>query len=137
MQRESHTSEAATSGAGAEELARAEWHLRLLRSYFALQAYGGVVAGGLFLLSPILGRTVTIHGSPWVTLPVLALSSWAAFRTRRLLVRRDGDGLWLAVAAFACNLLAALSAGQFSAGAFFSGFGILLAVNVYRHLRWL
>ena len=46
MQRESHTTEAATSAAAAEELERAEWHLRLLRSYFALQAYGGVVAVG-------------------------------------------------------------------------------------------
>jgi len=134
MPTEPHIPESAMSEQTAA-LARAEAHLRLLRGYFGLQAYGGLVVGGLILLSPVLERSVTIHGKPWLTLPLFAASTWAAFRMRRLLAERNREGVWMAVGTFACSLLAAASASEFGSGAFFSALGILLTVNVYRHAR--
>ena len=63
------------------------------------------------------------------------MSTWAAFRARRLLEERNRDGLWLAAGTFACNVLAAASAGRFGLGAIFSALGIVLTLNVYRHRR--
>lgn len=134
---ESRVADSGSAELRAEILARAEGHLRLLRAYFGFQAYGSLVVVGLILLSPVVGHPFTTHGNPWLTVPTFALSAWAGLRTRHLLLKRSPEGVWMAAATFGCNLLAAASAGQLDTGAFFSGLGILLAANVYRHLRWL
>jgi hypothetical protein len=118
-----------------ESLARAEAHLRLLGDYFGLHGYTGMLAGGLILLSLLVGHPVTKHGSPWLTVPLLGLSSWAAFRTRRLLAERYREGVWMAAGTFACGLLAAASASELRSGAIYSALGGLLTFNVYRHWR--
>jgi hypothetical protein len=123
----------------ASELAlspRAEGHLALLRAYFGFQGYFGAVVAALTPLSLLFPPgIVTIQGNPWIVLPLFGLNTWAAFRTRRLLLERHPDGLWMAVATFACNLIAARSAGHIGFGAILSGLGVLLAANVYRELR--
>lgn len=118
-----------------EIVALADGHRDLLRAYFAFQAYGGLLAGGLLLLSPVIGRTAIVHGTPWVVLPFAALNTWAAFRTRRLLGDGEREGVWMAAGLFGCDLLAAVATGHPGIGAIFSGIGLLLAGSVWRGMR--
>src|SRR5262245_61572170 len=93
--------------------ATAEGHISLLRAYFGFQGYVAVFAGVLLPFSLLfhLG-IVKITGNPWMVVPLLAVNTWAAFLTRRLLLERNSDGAWMAGVVFACNLLAARSAGH-------------------------
>jgi|SRR5215831_16423762 len=114
----------------------AERYISILRAYFGFQGYVGAFVAVFLPFAWVfhLGR-VTITGNPWITLPLLAVNTWAAFRTRRLLLERDRDGAWMAGVLFACDLIAARTAGQIDFGAILSGIGVLLAINVYRNIR--
>ena len=121
-----------------EITALAAGHLDLLRFYFGLQAYGGVLAGALFVLSPFVGavgRALAVHGNPWVVLPLAALNTWAAFRTRRLLGEHERDGVRMAAVMLGCDLIGAVTTGHVMSGVLVSGTGLVLLGSVYRGLR--
>ena len=113
----------------------AESHIGLLRTYFGFQAYVGAVGLPLIPFARFLKPLFVVNGNPWVVIPVLAINTWAAFRTRRLLQERDREGAWMAGATFGWNLIVARSAGHLGSGALLSAVGILLAANVYTELR--
>jgi len=114
----------------------AERYISLLRAYFGFQGYAAVLVGALLPFSLLFHvGVVTITGNPWITLPLVAVNTWAAFRTRRLLLERHRDGALMAGATLACNLVAAGSAGHLGFGSILTGIGVLLAVNVYRDIR--
>lgn len=115
--------------------ALAAGHCDLLRAYFAWQGYGGLLAGGLLLLSPIIGHAVTVDGRPSVVLPLAAVNTWAAFRTRRLLRDRNPEGVWMSAGIFGCDFLAAIATGHPGLGAIFSGVGLILTGSVWRGIR--
>lgn len=75
----------------------AERYIAVLRAYFGFQAYAGVLAAVLLPFSLLLGGPVKITGSPWITLPLFAVNTWAAFRTRRLLLERRRDGALMGI----------------------------------------
>ena len=116
-------------------------HCDLLRAYFAFQAYGGLLAGVLLLLSPIIGHTVTVEAKPWLlarpwlVLPLAAVNTWAAFRSRRLLGHGDREGVWMAAGIFGSDLLAAIATGHPGFGAIFSGVGLVLTRSVWRGMQ--
>jgi len=114
-----------------------EGQLALLHGYFTLQAYGGVAAGAVLLLSRIArwGPIIPIPAHPWVAIPAFALGTWASFRTRRILRNRDQEGALMAGAVFAWNLVTAAATGHVGFGSLLTGLGALFSVNVYRHLR--
>jgi hypothetical protein len=107
----------------------------IVRAYFGFQAYGAIVGLALIPFARFLAPTVTVHGNPWVVMPLLAVNTWAAFRTRRLLRERDPDGAWMAGATFGWNVIVATTAGHFGFGALLSGLGVLVAANIYGELR--
>lgn len=136
MPADSHTNNRDAPDSELALSATAEGHISLLRAYFGFQGYVAVFAAVLFPFSLLfhLG-VVKITGNPWIVVPLIAVNTWAAFRTRRLLLERNSDGAWMAGVVFACNLLAARSTGHIGLGAILSGIGVLLAGNVYREIR--
>lgn len=110
-------------------------HADLLRLWFGLQAWLGVIAGGLLVLQPITGHRVTIHGNPWIVIPVAALSTWAAFLTRRLLAERELAGVWMSAVTFGCGFAGCIATGHFGTGAIISGIGFVLTGSVWRGFR--
>src|SRR5215475_2133617 len=136
MPADSHTEDRDTSASDLVLSPDTERYISLLRAYFGFQGYVGAFVGVLLPFAWMfhLGR-VTVTGNPWITLPLFVVNTWAAFRTRRLLLERDRDGAWMAGFVFACDLIAAQSAGHIGFGAILSGIGVLLAINVYRDIR--
>lgn len=125
-------------GRNEEISAMAAGHLDLLRAYFGLQACGGVVAGGLLVLSLFAGpgaHRITMHGHAWLGLPLAALNTWAAFRTRRLLGEHELEGVWMAAVILGCDLLGAVTTGYAVSGLLPSGTGLVLLGSVYRGFR--
>lgn len=104
------TSPSALSPAAANQLG-------ILRAWFGFQAYGGIVGLAVIPFARFLAPAVNVHGKLWVAIPLLAVNTWAAFRTRRLLRERDPDGAWMAGAMFGWNLIVATTAGHFGFGA--------------------
>lgn len=118
--------ETAVLGAGASDL---------LRAFFWLRGYLGVLGVGLMLLSPIVGDGATLRGKAVFALAVVAVDTWAAFRARRLLVDGDRDGTWMAAAMFGGDFLAALASGHPGIGAVMSATGLPVSRRAWRGMQ--